>query len=185
MSYNNSSWMEETLGNMTTLQIFRPIFPLRVGTFFAAPVIPGIRVTTTSTTEGAKDRASCVRRCEGEEEVEEISISGSFPCSHAHFSISQLNIIYEFPPTLDNNLNLSRVMSVNECFQDLIKYKLKINYNHYISNQTTRQDQFNIISSVISPTGLVRYSMLDIDHSESQSRGWLSCLSRLILHGLI
>ena len=89
-------------------------------------------MTTTSTTEGAKDRASC-GGAGGEEGVEEISISGSFPCSHAHFSISQLNIIYyEFPPTLDNNLNSSHVMSVNECFQDLIKYKLKINYNHYI-----------------------------------------------------
>ena len=108
-------------------------------------------MTTTSTTEGAKDRASCGRAGGLEEEVEEISISGSFPCSHAHFSISQLNIIYyEFPPTLDNNLNSSHVMSVNECFQDLIKYKLKINYNHYIIYiyPTRLQDKTDSISTV-------------------------------------
>ena len=89
----NEAWWEETLRNMTTLQIFCPIFPLRVGTFFAAPVTLGSEWQQHQLQREQKDKASGGER---EEDVEEILISGSFPRSHAHCDISQLNIMYEF-----------------------------------------------------------------------------------------
>ena len=101
-----------------------------------------------------------------EEEVEEISISGSFPCSHAHLDISQLNIITELlenpatPQTLDNNLN--SVMSVNECFPDLIKLITIIIIICQARPQDKRQcDLPNRTGKILFHTGI-----LDIDHSE-------------------